>query len=994
MTPREKLLESIRRRNLIVVAGTGVSTALSNRAPASSWIGLLKDGAARVGVRDGDTGTLLDISISMAKDATALASIAGNIKHHLGPDFGRWIDSTVGQLEVVDDTLALAIKALDSPIFTTNYDILLEKSLKMGSASWTNPSLMRQIVVGNREIIGHLHGTCDDPDKVIFSETDYHTIVSSEPAQQIQQAIFTVKSMLFVGVGEGLGDPNFDPMIKKFENGFEGASYTHFRLCLNSDVRPDTELASVVDIGYGDSHADLAGFLDSLAQDARIDSLQLADNARQSLTEQVRENTTIWREAETVEEKDFSELVIEPTFLPAPHNEYATTNTLDAKKDRRSPVETETILDATGIVLVAGEENAGVSTALAYLLNEAMDRFAGCHSVLIDSPLKTGSHPVKSAIARQYKSWGCLEPQDAAEVILGIDNLRFEESTRYRRASEDIVSSAARLKLLGVRQTDAVEIAETFRSAGLEVTMVYLGRFSRNEALQLAKRVAPQRAEEVARDAMTIVRDKNLPRTPFTIILLVELVQSGMPLGNEESEIAILNRYLDFLLEADFARVARTRGMNARNKRKVLETIARKFVEVGEDQADYADVVKWVSDLFSQLGWDSYNVKSCLDELVGRRLLASTGNNKIRFQRSTYLELMAGLAAKDDASFRSLVFKNPLRMASIVRSYAAMARSDEIVLEVVEKEIERIHERTPSGTIFHRVRQVEAKDEPFSDRSESDETQDSDTDTGGNSVERSGIDRKTYDDSSDEDSPAFLTTRLDDLSAARIAMLVVDLASKVIRDSDEVMNQELKRRVLHRLMLAWAAFTDLYQTELTSTDGIRSVAESILAHDGDEPNPEQIDDFESFLTKVIPVVLVDSGITVCLASPTLRSRLSDLEFPDTPSGRAAEGMRVLALLHSGGSAWVDALVKLSDENVRTYFVSSFLASRARFEYLTNPDLSDVDLDRIRGFLRRVMEARYTFRNQNHKNSVLNRFEDKLRKDQLDRTRVNHLEISE
>jgi hypothetical protein len=105
-------------------------------------------------------------------------------------------------------------------------------------------------------------------------------------------------------------------------------------------------------------------------------------------------------------------------------------------------------------------------------------------------------------------------------MTLGIDNLRYDASTRFDRAISDIVAASAPLKLIGVRQGDAVNLANILKEkTGQEVKVVFLGRFSSSEALELARRVAPGREEKVADCVMIVIREKNLPRTPLTLTL-------------------------------------------------------------------------------------------------------------------------------------------------------------------------------------------------------------------------------------------------------------------------------------------------------------------------------------------------------------------------------------------------------------------------------------------------------------------------------------------
>ena len=996
MNPAEQLTNALAAQQLVVVAGTGVTMSLTGGMPTSDWQGLIKNGIGHVHNRKSEEAALLDLRLERASTAEDLIGIAQDLERYLGEDFPRWIAHSVGQLKLIDPAVAQGLGQLGAPILTTNYDNLIEQALGVPSATWLQPSDMRRVIRMESPAIGHLHGIWSDIKSVVFSHGSYQTITESEEAQAVQAGAFNLKTFLFVGVGDGLEDPNFSPMVSRFSKYFQSSPNTHFRLCLDSEVDPATALKSVVDIGYGETYGELAGFLGRLGASAKAPDIDLGAKSRVLLLDRLRDNSTLWRDADTINEKTVSELVVEPIFLPEPHDQYATSTVINPEKDKPIPIDlTETIKNG-GTVLIAGEESSGVSTALAYCLAKALDHRPGTHALLMDDPLGHGIDPVGRFIDRTYEQWGIDKPskETRERMALGIDNLRYDNSRRFDRAITAIVDAPAELKLVGVRQGDAVDVANILREkTGKEVTVVFLGRFSLSEALEIARRVAPGREEKVAGYVMVVIRQKNLPRTPLTVTLLVDLVQSGVQLQKQESEIAVLDQYLDMLLNADFSRSESSiMGMTVRNKRLVLEVLARKFVEEGDDKAPRSKIQEWLEAQFEELGWD-YDVSRCIDDLVRRRVLTgSIDKNMIGFQRSAYLELMAGLAARDDKDFRELVFSSPLQLASIVRTYAAMTRNDKEVLQLVEKEINRISTTPLNGNVFASIRRIDPQKELFADRGEPEgEKEPSEEASTEAVIEREGIAGSYYDDSDDSDTPAFMTARLEDLPASRVAMLVVDLASRVLRESDEVRDQELKKRVLRKLLVAWVSFTDLYEQELSQLPDLDDVVSSFISDD--DPDPEKLEKLKGFLTRLVPVVVTESGIRYCLSGPSLVTRLFELDMEEGPHGEFASIIRTLALFTSESKKWIGTLKDIHDNALRSFFCASYFAGLARYAYIVDGSLNDADRDEIRAFLRRVIAVRYNFKGVKHKNQILNDFEASLRRDQLQEGRRKPRPIS-
>jgi hypothetical protein len=679
----DALKEAIAHKQVVVVTGTGVSAALSGGAPTATWLGLLEDGVARIERIDENRGAFLRLRLEAYVSAPVherrlsdLTNLATELRQefdaHDQNTFGKWLDVAIGGLSLDKSELAHNIGALAAPLFTTNYDKLLESALGRSSSSWQHPDTMRKIATNSSDSVGHLHGLYDQADSVIFTTADYSRVLSNDAAQALQNAAFTMKTFLFIGFGSGTDDPNFKLMIDNFGAAFSGTAAAHFRLCLAADARPISTITSVVDIAYGDTHDELPQFLESLKPDTTVRAL--VDKRTRSFDDllvRARDNSTLWREADAVEDKTFAELVVPPIFLPEPHDQYATESVLDGETKKASPLDPAVIFASSGIVLIAGEENAGVSTAILWALNLYLQTDKTVHTHYIEDPLIGGPAPITKKLQRLYRGWG-VDPVPAtmlADAAIGIDNLRYETSDKFDRVISDVAALNVRSTFIGVRQQDAMDVANALAQAGAAtVTIAYLGRFSDTEAQELARRVSPGSETRLVTAVMVVIRAKRLPRNPFTITLLIELIRNGSNLKDQESEIAVLDKYMDLLLIGDHIRTDARDELTLRNKRVVLVAIARKFVEAKEDKAQQSDVLAWIQELFTQLGWP-YNALGCVNDLIRRRVLSAGPANTIGFQRSAYLELMAGIAAQEDSEFRNLVFAAPLELASIVRPH-------------------------------------------------------------------------------------------------------------------------------------------------------------------------------------------------------------------------------------------------------------------------------------------------------------------------------------
>jgi hypothetical protein len=67
---------------------------------------------------------------------------------------------------------------------------------------------------GELDGVFHVHGSYHDPREVVLDSTDYYKVTQSSEVQNILKTFLEYKTMLFVGCGSGLEDPNFDVLLK------------------------------------------------------------------------------------------------------------------------------------------------------------------------------------------------------------------------------------------------------------------------------------------------------------------------------------------------------------------------------------------------------------------------------------------------------------------------------------------------------------------------------------------------------------------------------------------------------------------------------------------------------------------------------------------------------------------------------------------------------------------------------------------------------------
>src|SRR5271157_2555933 len=279
--PLDVLRSAIEKGQALVLVGAGVSIGATRgqvvqvgkkKFPLASWTGLLHHG-----VKFCEQWVKADLPRGWAKavraeinvgDCGSLIGAGTRIEEKLKAPEGRyitWLQSTVGELEIVDDSVLAAIATLGLPIATTNYDGLLEKITSQPAVNWTQRHKIQPILRGDTEGIIHLHGDWDEPKSVVLGHRTYAVVERDPHAQAILREIFASRTVLLVGFGGGLSDPNFGPLLKWVAEAFASSTYPHFLLCLEKDLKSLKVDHPIQPLDYGKTHADLAPYLRSLA---------------------------------------------------------------------------------------------------------------------------------------------------------------------------------------------------------------------------------------------------------------------------------------------------------------------------------------------------------------------------------------------------------------------------------------------------------------------------------------------------------------------------------------------------------------------------------------------------------------------------------------------------------------------------------------------------------------------------------------------------------
>ena len=241
-TLHDDVRSHIAKGDVLVVVGAGVSMGATRGNPIASWTGLLEHGAERCREVCSLSDDWLkkkqaDLASGDMDDLLAVAeTVASKLGSPAGGEYRRWLRETVGGLRAASRDVLEALRDLKVPIATTNYDGLLEEVTGRPAVTWQDGAKVERVIRGDDQGVLHLHGFWDRPETVILGIRDYEKILGDTHAQTMQKAIRATRTLLFVGCGEGLRDPNFGAFLRWTQQVFPESEYRHFRLARDSEV--------------------------------------------------------------------------------------------------------------------------------------------------------------------------------------------------------------------------------------------------------------------------------------------------------------------------------------------------------------------------------------------------------------------------------------------------------------------------------------------------------------------------------------------------------------------------------------------------------------------------------------------------------------------------------------------------------------------------------------------------------------------------------------
>ncbi|CAB1348035.1 unnamed protein product [Coregonus sp. 'balchen'] len=291
-----KLLPSLKTKRapeLVLVIGTGVSSAVAPQVPAlRSWKGLIQallDAANDFDLLEEEESRRFQKSLQEDKN---LVHVAHDLIQKLSPRTGN-VRSTFFKdclYEVFDDLeckmenagkhlLRSVLQLMESGalVLTTNFDNLLEiyaahQGSKLESLDLTDEKKVLEWAQGKRSLsVLHIHGVYTNPSGIVLHPAGYQNVLRNTEVMREIQKLYETKSFVFLGCGRTVDDTTFQALF--LEAVKHKSDLEHFMLVRREDVGEFKKLRdNMLDkgikvISYGNEYSDLPEYFERLANE-------------------------------------------------------------------------------------------------------------------------------------------------------------------------------------------------------------------------------------------------------------------------------------------------------------------------------------------------------------------------------------------------------------------------------------------------------------------------------------------------------------------------------------------------------------------------------------------------------------------------------------------------------------------------------------------------------------------------------------------------------
>jgi predicted MPP superfamily phosphohydrolase len=631
------------------------------------------------------------------------------------------------------------------------------------------------------------------------------------------------------------------------------------------------------------------------------------------------------------ERKDIDDLLVEPRFWPVPYEEI---RVVASEEDGPRPARADPLhaVAEGSTVLVCGEPESGVSSALIWLVARSFESVGSHLPIVVQYPRRFHARRFDQALRDAViQIGGPHDPrEDLPPLLVAVDDVTTRHARSLDAFAQFVAAHPDHQFVLGFHGDEEQIVVDAFSRVGVELSRAFLGPFGRKELRQLSKRIVGHDSTEIVEQVSAALFGQQLPRTPFVMTALTAVLASKAD-ASSLNESGLLDSYVGLLLGTDDIADDEATGLDFRRREHLLGFVASLLSVAPSDRLPRLEAEEHLAARFRAMGWGTtLSAGRALDDLIRRRVLIEDGAG-VGFRHPALLGLFLGKWMGEDHEFARRVLADPLVHEDAVRHAAGLRRNDATLLKAVGDAARGVMDAVASdvrvemfdaisdrrgwsnepGSIEELKRVLSARD---ADRErESQEERDQRLDDFFEGVD---------DDSDDGAVPPVLV----ELSPA------VALLSGVLRNSELIDDLELKRTHLEQALHGWSLLAVVLAVREDQTEGLRKRLEEALLDDdghGDADARESIERIAEALTTYLMVMAVQGTLSTPQLLGVLNDVVNDDEFM-TPAAHAL--LATMAYVRLQGTGWVERLEALYRQHGDNPIIAQIVRSTALRAY--------------------------------------------------------------
>ncbi|KAJ5938325.1 SIR2-like domain-containing protein [Penicillium verhagenii] len=284
----EKLRDKRESGNLAICAGSGVTLFSTRNNDGSNrtrltWKGFIQNGLDYIQREKpsfyrgnqkafekatnalDDTDSTVEDVLEVAGKVTRFMDEHSNFADWLSTQFERLHDYV--EFPAILDSLG-ELQRAGVTLMTTNYDGLIESHCGLQPLDGSQPQDL--VRFGRRElpnVVFHPHGYWKNRNHVVLDLRQYYEVQRED--SRVRQTLYDMlrgRTVVFVGCGGGVADPNFGSLLKWLCKQEEDVSHGHYILLKKGENHPEVDKLPLKKV-YLETFDDIAPWLDDLLLD-------------------------------------------------------------------------------------------------------------------------------------------------------------------------------------------------------------------------------------------------------------------------------------------------------------------------------------------------------------------------------------------------------------------------------------------------------------------------------------------------------------------------------------------------------------------------------------------------------------------------------------------------------------------------------------------------------------------------------------------------------